>query len=241
MKNFKLILSGLSAFATMITVNPSFGEVESKTYYGIQIEEAEARFGDEGERLFVWNGDAYYGTDELKLRFLSGGEADTDTGLLEKLESQLVLQTPISDFFDAKAGVRADTPEGTDRIYGVIGISGLAPQWIEVDADFFVSETGDTSARLDLEYELLLTNELILTSAADINFAFSEDTEIGIGSGLSSAEAGLRLSYDLLDRSISPYIGVSYERQYGDTKDYAIEDGEDAEAWAFLIGSKFSY
>lgn len=241
MKKLNLILAGIPSFALAMIASTSFAEIEPKTYYGVQVEQAEYRLGDEGERIFVWNGDAFYGTDELKLRLLSEGEVDTDDGMFEGLENQLVLQTPVSDFFDAKIGVRADTPDGTDRFYGVIGLSGLAPQWIEVDADFFISETGDTSARIDVEYELLITNELILTPSADVNFAFSEDAEIGLGSGLSSIEGGLRLSYDLLDRAISPYVGVSFERQYGDTKDYSIDEGEDTEAWALVIGSKFVF
>ena len=90
--------------------------------------------------------------------------------------------------------MRLDTPsKEQDRLYGVIGVTGLAPQWIEVDADIFFSEKGNTSARLDAEYELLITNYLILQPSVDINFAFSDDKAIGVGSGLNSIEAGLRL------------------------------------------------
>jgi copper resistance protein B len=126
-----------------------------------------------------------------------------------------------------KAGFRVDTPNGPDRSYSVLGLSGLAPQWFEIDADFFVSEKGDTSARLDAEYELLITNRLILTPSAEINVAFSGDHEIGVGSGISDIEAGMRLSYDLIDRRLSPYFGVVYERKFGQTEDLAKAEGED--------------
>ena len=148
---------------------------------------------------------------------------------------------PISTFFDAKGGVRLDTPKGTDRWYGVLGISGLAPQWFEVDADLFFSEAGEASARLDIEYELLITNRLILTPSADINVAFSDDTEIGIKAGLTSAEAGLRLSYDLIDRAVSPYLGLVYERKLGNTADLADEEGEDIEGWRAVIGTRIVF
>jgi copper resistance protein B len=36
-----------------------------------------------------------------------------------------------------------DSPNGPDRWYGVLGVTGLAPQWFEIDADFFVSEKGE--------------------------------------------------------------------------------------------------
>jgi len=211
---------------------------KNMTFYGFQLEEFEYRKGDENEKIAVWDGDAFYGTDDAKLRWISEGEYDTDASSFEVLENQLVGQVPISDFFDAKLGVRADTPKGTDRWYGVLGIAGLAPQWFEVDANFFVSEEGDTSARLDVEYELLLTNRLILTPSAEIDAAFSEDREIGVGSGLSSAEVGIRLSYDVVDRLFSPYIGIVHETKLGNTKDLSEEEGEDTSAWFATVGFK---
>ncbi|WP_420549607.1 copper resistance protein B [Curvivirga sp.] len=241
MKYQNNILGACILGATLVSITPAYAEIEAETYYGAQVEEAEYRFGDEGERLFVWNTDVFYGTDELKLRWLSEGEIDTNDGIQEGLENRVVLQTPISDFFDAKVGLRADTPEGEDRYYGVLGVTGLAPQWFEVDADFFLSEKGDTSVRLDVEYELLLTNRLILTPSLDVDFAFSDDEEVGVGSGLSSSELGLRLSYDVIDRSFSPYVGVVHERKYGNTKDLALDEGEDSEAWALVFGSRFVF
>jgi len=73
-------------------------------------------------------------------------------------------------------------------------------------------ERGDVSARLEAEYELLLTNYLILTPSMEINVAFSGDEETGVGSGFNDIELGVRLGYDLIDRSFSPYLGFLYER-----------------------------
>jgi copper resistance protein B len=157
------------------------------------------------------------------------------------MENRLVLQKPISDFFDLKAGVRLDSPEGADRWFGVLGIAGLAPQWIEVDADLFVSETGDISARLDAEYELLITNRLILTPSVEIDVALSDDREIGVASGLNSIEVGARLSYDVVDRAVSPYIGVVYERKFSRTADFARDEGEDPSALFAVIGAKLMF
>ncbi|MFP6747468.1 MAG: copper resistance protein B, partial [Alphaproteobacteria bacterium] len=110
-----------------------------------------------------------------------------------------------------------------------------------VDADFFIAETGDASARLDVEYELLLTNFLILTPSAEINAAFSSDREAGIGSGLNDIEIGLRLGYDVIDRRFSPYTGIVYERKFGQTKDFAEAEGEDTEGWRFVIGARLMF
>ncbi len=226
------------AVVAALAATPAAAQETNLVYYGIQLEELEHRWGDENEELFVWNGDAFVGTDELKLRWLSEGEYDTNERKFETLENRLVVQMPVSDFFDVKAGIRADTPKGKSRLYGVLGLTGLAKQWIEIDADLFVSDKGDASARLDAEYELLLTNRITLTPSADLNVAFSDDRKMGIGSGFSSAEVGLRLSYDILDRLVSPYIGVVWERKFGETADLAREEGEDVEAWFVGIGMK---
>ena len=226
------------AVVAALAATPVSAQETNLVYYGFQLEEFEHRVGDESEELLVWNGDTFVGTDELKLRLLSEGEYDTNERKFETLENRLVLQMPVSDFFDVKAGVRADTPKGKSRLYGVLGLTGLAKQWIEVDADLFVSDKGDASARLDAEYELLLPNRITLTPSADLNVAFSDDRKMGVGSGFSSAEVGLRLSYDILDRLLSPYVGVVWERKFGETADFAREEGEDVEAWFFAIGMK---
>ncbi|WP_297790992.1 copper resistance protein B [uncultured Marinobacter sp.] len=214
---------------------------QALTSWGIQFEEFEYRYSDDDEELGVWNADIFYGTDDLKVRWLTKGEYAIEEQAYEQLENQLVGQVPISTFFDAKAGVRFDTPEGPDRTYAVLGVAGLAPQWFEIDANLYVSDEGDTSAELDAEYELLLTNYWILAATLDATVAFSEDREIGVGKGLVSTETGLRLSYDLIDRSFSPYVGVVHERKYGDTADFAEEEGGGTEDWFAVVGARISF
>jgi copper resistance protein B len=209
--------------------------------WGVQFEEFEYRYSDDDEELGVWSGDFFYGTDAFKARWLTKGEYAIEEQAYETLENQLVGQIPISEFFDAKAGVRFDTPEGPDRTYAVLGVAGLAPQWFEIDANLYVSKDGDTSTELDAEYELLLTNYWILAATLDATVAFSEDREIGVGKGLVSTETGLRLSYDLIDRSFSPYVGVVHERKYGDTADFARAEGGGTEDWFAVVGARLSF
>ncbi|MDV2079203.1 copper resistance protein B [Marinobacter xestospongiae] len=209
--------------------------------WGAQFEELEYRYSDDDEELGVWKADLFYGTDELKARWLSNGEYAIDEQAYHTLENQLVGQVPVSEFFDAKAGIRFDTPEGPDRTYAVVGLSGLAPQWFEIDASFYASQDGDVSAELDAEYELLITNHWILVASVDASVAFSEDREIGVGKGLVSTETGLKLSYDLIDRSFSPYIGVVHERKYGDTADLARDQSSGIEDWFAVVGARVSF
>ncbi len=230
-----------AAVAAQEMIEDTSARKQALTSWGMQFEELEYRYSDDDEELGVWSADFFYGTDELKVRWLTKGEYAIEEQAYEGLENQLVGQIPISDFFDAKAGVRFDTPEGPDRTYAVLGVTGLAPQWFEIDANLYVSNEGETSAELDAEYELLLSNYWILSAALDATVAFSEDREIGVGKGLVSTETGLRLSYDLIDRSFSPYVGVVHERKYGDTADFAEAGGGSTEDWFAVIGARIAF
>jgi len=242
-----LMVSWLVGFAILPVVASAQVPMEDTTErkkplrtWGVQFEELEYRYSDDDEELGVWDADAFYGTDSLKVRWLTSGEYSIEEQAYEALENQLLGQIPISTFFDAKAGVRVDTPEGEDRVYGVLGVAGLAPQWFEVDASLYVSHKGDPSAELDVEYELLLTNYWILEASLDATVAFSEDRDIGVGKGLVATETGFRLSYDLIDRSVSPYIGVVHERRYGDSADFAEAEGGSREDWFAVVGVRLA-
>ena len=57
----------------------------------------------------------------------------------------------------------------------------------------------------------------------------------GSGSGLSTAEAGLRLRYEFVPE-FAPYVGVEYERAFGDTADFRRAAGEKAGGWSLVLG-----
>ena len=237
-----LVLIGFpTALAAQEMISDTTARKQPLTIWGVQFEELEYRYSDDDEELGVWDADAFYGTDDLKLRWISKADYSLEERAYETLENQLVGQVPVSRFFDAKAGIRFDTPEGPDRTYAVLGVAGLAPQWFEIDANLYLSDEGDTSADLDAEYEWLLTNYWILYATLDATVAFSEDREIGVGKGLVSTETGLRLSYDLIDRTFSPYVGVVHERKYGDTADFAKAGGGGTEDWFAVIGARLAF
>lgn len=207
-------------------------------FWGIQIEQLEYRAGEDTQ-LFAWDGDAFYGTDELKLVWRSEAEYDFDHSAFEKLENQIRLQTPVSDFFDAVAGFRADTPKGPDRLSGVIGLHGLAPQWFEVDLDFFISDK--PFLRFEVEYEALITNRIILVPSLEVDLPFTDDHARDIGAFGPKIELGARLSYDLIDRAVSPYVGVHYEQKFGETANLANAAGEDSGAVFFVVGTRLVF
>ncbi len=201
--------------------------------WGVRVEQLEYRFGDEDD-IFAWDFDAIVGTDERQFLWRSEAEFDIDGNAFETLENQARVQTPISDFFDAVIGVRIDTPSGPNRAYGVLGIHGLAPQWFEIDADLFVSDKPFFG--LEVEYEALITNRITLIPRLDLDLPFTDDRAIGTGAWGPRLELGARLGYDLLDRRLSPYVGVHYERVFGESADIARNDGEGRDAVFVVTG-----
>ena len=51
----------------------------------------------------------------------------------------------------------------------------------------------------------------------------------------------LRLSYDLIERDVAPYIGVHYERKFGETADFAEQEGEDNEEFFIVAGVRLMF
>lgn len=234
MKTILKVLAGAFAPA-LIGLSPAFAE---EVLWAVQVEQLEYRVGED-ENVAAFDFDAYAGTDELKLVWRTEGEYSTDERAWETLENQLRVQVPVSPFFDAVAGVRVDTPEGENRVHAVLGLHGLAPQWFEVDADLFVSEY--PSLRLEAEYEGLITNRIILVPSIELDVPFRDDLASDIGAFGPKLEVGLRLSYDLIDRAFSPYIGVHYERVFGETADIARRNGEDNGTVFFVAGARILY
>ena len=116
----KLMGLGVGAFFASAYLFAPVASAES-VVWGIQVEQAEYRI-DEGSDIFAWDLDAFVGKDELKFVLRSEAEFATGEDSFETLENQFRLQSPVTDFFDAVVGVRLDTPEGPDRIHGVIGL-----------------------------------------------------------------------------------------------------------------------
>ncbi len=226
--------------ASSMAIPGAFAQHAPPPFWAFQVEELEYRLAD-GEDVLAWDADAFIGSDEWKLRLLSEAEFGLDEGAFEELENRVVIQRAISDFFDAKAGVRLDTPEGPDQVYGTIGVQGLAPQWIEIDLDLFVSEDGDVSARLDAEYELLITNRLILVPSLELDFPFDDDEDRGLAAGAPTLELGARLGYDLIDRTVAPHVGVFYETAFGESADLIQAEGEDEDTLAAVFGVRLFF
>ncbi|NMM43910.1 copper resistance protein B [Rhodospirillaceae bacterium KN72] len=207
--------------------------------WGVDVEKFEYRLGEQNGNAYAWDFDALVGTDEMKFVWRSEAEYATDERSFEVLDNQARVQIPVSTFFDGVVGVLASTPKGPDRFYGVLGLHGLAKQWFEVDMDLYVSNK--PFARAEIDYEGLITNRVTLTPSWEVTLPLKDDPVIGLGAGGIKSEIGLRLSYDLVDRLLSPYVGVHYESTYGDTARYRSEDGKSRDATYLVTGLKMLF
>ncbi len=200
--------------------------------FSVFAEELEWRGRDAGGG-FAWDVDAWFGRDLDKAWLKTEGE--TEDGHVEHAEVQLLYSRAIAPFWDLQAGWRRDLEPGPDRDWAAVGIQGLAPWHFHVDAAVFLGPSGRTAARLETEYELRLSQRWILSPSAELNAHGKDDPERGIGSGLSTAEAGLRLRYEIR-RRFAPYVGVHWERRFGDTADLAEAAGEEIAGWRWAVG-----
>ncbi|MCC7267304.1 MAG: copper resistance protein B [Caulobacteraceae bacterium] len=182
---------------------------------------------------YGWEVEGWWGGDIDRLAFKTEGEGQKSEGV-EAAEVQLLYSRALARYTDVQAGLRYDI-EPRSRAYAVLAVDTLFPYWFEAEGSLFVSDKGDLLARVEGAYDLRLTQRLILQPRAELDFAAQDIPEAGAGSGLSTAELGLRLRYEIR-REFAPYIGVSYERAYGGTADFRRADGEDRETTRFVVG-----
>lgn len=231
-----LLKAAISVVGIVIWAAPVTAE---QLIYGLQAEQFEYRKMD-GQDAFVWDFDALIGTDELKFVWRSEGERTQGAGQFETLENQLRLQFPVSTFYDAVVGAQASTPDGLPERYNIVlGVKGLAPQWFEIDADLYLSD--HSFLRLEGEYEAMLTNRLILIPNLELTLPLQDDVAYNQAAGGITVEAGLRLSYDLIDRAISPYIGINYEKSFGGSADLMQANGEENGVFSIVFGTRLMF
>lgn len=195
------------------------------------IAEAQFRKGRDG---FEWDGEGWYGGDINRLWIKSEGEGEFGRSI-EKAEVQALYSRAVGPYFNLQSGVRYDFRPNPSRVYATIGFEGLAPSFFDVEGALFLSNKGELLARAEGYYDQRITQRLILQPRAEVNLAAQSTRELGIGSGLSDAEIGLRLRYDIR-REFAPYVGVQYRHAFGDTRRYLREAGEDAGGWSLLTG-----
>ena len=124
---------------------------------------------------------------EIERAFAAPGERRFGEAI-EGVELKALYSRAIGPYFNLQAGVRQDLGVGPDRTHAVIGIEGLAPYWFEVDAYLYLSTQGEVRASASAEYDQRITQRLILQPKVEFDLSAQDIPELGIGSGLTSAE-----------------------------------------------------
>ncbi|MFB9047201.1 copper resistance protein B [Sphingobium indicum] len=211
-------------------VRKEHGDIKSGM---ILIDQLEAVIS-KGKDGYAWDAQGWYGGDIDRLWIKTEGESSFDESPTHA-EAQALWNHALEPWWNFQTGIRQDFGTGPNRTYAVVGVQGLAPYWFEMGGALFLSNRGDVTARIEAEYDQRLTQKLILQPAIEFNLAAQDVPELGIGSGLSTAELELRLRYQFVPE-FAPYVGVQYERAFGDTADFRRAQGEKAGGWNLLIG-----
>jgi copper resistance protein B len=177
------------------------------------VDRLESRNGDaedfqefQGE---VWIGDSYQ-------RALLRTELELREQTIEESKTELLYRRAITPFWNLEVGGRYDHGDNEHREWFALGVSGLAPYWFELSATAYIGPEGHSAATIEAEYDLYLTQRLILQPKAELDFYGDSDLEAGHGKGLSKSLLGFRLRYDY-DRQFSPYVGYERVHRHGET------------------------
>lgn len=188
-----------------------------------------------GDNGLNWDNKGWIGRDVNRLWFRS--EVESEDGRVGEAEAHVLYGRAIARWWEVVGGVRQDFRPGPARTWAAIGLQGLAPYWFEVEATAYVGESGRTALRFETEYELLLTNRLIVQPIIEVNLYGKSDPERGIGAGLSTIDTGFRLRYEVR-REVAPYIGVTWNRTFGKTADFAEAAGRETSGTRLAIGAR---
>jgi copper resistance protein B len=195
------------------------------------------------DRLETWNADsgagvewaaqAWIGTDLDRLWLRSEGERVH--GATQRADFEALYGHAVSPWWTALVGVRHDVSHGNTQELAAVGLSGMAPYRFDVAVTAYAGVAGQVGARVEVANEVLLTNRLILQPLFEVNAWAHDDRARGIGSGLSTMEAGLRLRYEIT-RRFAPYIGIMCERAFGVTARFRRAGGEDGDDVRLVAG-----
>ena len=206
------------------------GMDDRKRFGMVALDRLEWRDSDPSS--FEWDVDAWYGGDFNKLWVETEGEyADGE----EEARVEVAWDRIVSAWWSTRLGARWDVGDAPSQGWVAFGVAGLAPGFVELEAMAYVGDGGRTAMRLSTEYDLLLTQRLVLQPALEINAYGEDDPERLIGAGLSDLELGLRLRYEIR-REFAPYVGVNWTKRFGDSAGFARDVGEDPDEFSLVAG-----
>lgn len=216
---------------------PSHGTLEDPFNRAVLLDELELLDGRDTTDL-RWDVGMWAGYSLNKLTVRSEGKRSG--GDTQHAELQFLWTHTVGRWWDVVAGARTDFAPGPGKTWAAFGVQGLAPYRFEVSAKAFVADGGHTAARVEAEYELLITPRLILQPQVELNWYGQADVRRGYGPGLSGGELALRLRYEIR-REVAPYVGLVRERLWGDSADIARAAGRDRDDTSLVAGIRLRF
>lgn len=189
-----------------------------------------------GRTVGVYDLQARFGRDYDRL--VVKAEGDVAHGDVQETGTELLWSHAVASFWDGQLGLRHETGGGPTRNWLAVGVQGLAPYWFDVSATAYLGEDGRTALRASAEYDLLLTQKLVLQPRVEATAYGRSDAARGLGSGLSDLSAGMRLRYEVT-RQFAPYVGVEWGRRFGGTADAARANGDPTSDTRVVAGVRF--
>lgn len=182
---------------------------------------------------FAWEAEGWIGTDTKRFWLRSEGESLRNGS--DHAELELLYGRSVSPWWDVLVGLRHEDDGGENHESLAIGVRGLAPQKIELAATAYVDTGGHADLRLKLGYDAWLSERWILHPELELNAHGRSDPDRGIGAGLGTLQAGLRLRYEIT-RQFAPYIGLEVEQAFGETAGFRRRGGEAVRDTRLVLG-----
>ena len=198
----------------------------------VMIDQLETRVTN-GDDPLVLEASAWIGKDLNK--FVIKADVEQVKGVTEELELQALYSRAIDPYWDFQVGLRQDQKPTPVRNWLALGFSGVAPYWFEVDSTLFIGESNRVALRLKAEYEVMITQKWVLSPEIEVNLYSKDDAETGAGTGLANTQLGLRLRYEV-KREFAPYIGINWNKMYGNTANFAKNAGSNVESSQIVAG-----
>ncbi|MGP5543268.1 copper resistance protein B, partial [Psychrobacter celer] len=192
--------------------------------WGISVDDLGYQFEEDAVNFEL---EGWYGDDSHRVRLRTEGSAETkDDKAIDSLSS-LSYWKPLGVFWNGEVGAAYNTEN--DKSALMAGITGTAPYFIETDARAYVYTDGQVQLDLGAEYEWRLDQHWVVIPEAGLTVFSKDDTDNNITKGFNELETEIRLTYEMLSRQLSPYVGFSYETALSDTRDLRRQNNEDVD------------
>lgn len=215
---------------------PGMDMDDASIKHRVWIENLEGAFGSKNG--LGWDGQAWLGGDFDKLWLKTEGsrlDSRTHGAKVEALWAHAILP-----FWDSQLGVRHDFGSGPSREWAAFGVQGISPYWFDIELTGYFGEEGRTAVRLKTEYDLYLTQRLILKPEIELNAYGKPDRARALGAGLADGQFELRLRYEFT-RRFAPYVGYVYDRTFAGSATLARNAGDPATDHRAVAGVEFSF